>query len=137
MTYVTSIQMHQLKNNHTTRTELQDSLVNTTCPVRKNSVVPWWLSGKEPQCQCRTRGFDPWVGKIPWRMKWQPTSVFLLGKSHGQRTLAGYSPCGHKESDMTEHAEIAFSLPQPLTNCITLSKLLKFSERIFSLAKWQ
>ena len=47
-------------------------------------------------------GLIPWVGKIPWRRKWQPTPVFLLGKSHGQRSLAGYSPWGHKESDMTE-----------------------------------
>ena len=39
---------------------------------------------------------DPWVGKIPWRRKWQPTLVFLLGKSHGQRSLVGYSPWGHK-----------------------------------------
>jgi len=37
-------------------------------------------------------GFDPWVGKIPWRRKWQPTPVFLLGELHGQRSLAGYSP---------------------------------------------
>ena len=36
--------------------------------------------------------FDPWVGKIPWRRKWQPTPVFLPGKSHGERSLAGYSP---------------------------------------------
>ena len=36
--------------------------------------------------------FDPWVGKIPWRRKWQPTAVFLPGKSHGQRSLEGYSP---------------------------------------------
>ena len=47
-------------------------------------------------------GFDPWVGKIPWRRKWQPTSVFLPGESHGQRSLASYSPWGHKESDLTE-----------------------------------
>ena len=47
-------------------------------------------------------GFDPWVGKIPWRRKWLPTPVFLLGKSHGQRSLVGYSPWGRKESDMTE-----------------------------------
>ena len=40
--------------------------------------------------------------KIPWRRKWQPTPVFLPGDSHGQRTLAGYSPWGRKESDMTE-----------------------------------
>ena len=37
-------------------------------------------------------GSDTWVRKIPWRRKWQPTSVFLPGKSHGQRSLAGYSP---------------------------------------------
>ena len=51
--------------------------------------------------------FDPWVGKIPWRRKWQPTPVFLLGESSGQRSLAGYSPWGCKESDIpgaTQHA---------------------------------
>ena len=47
-------------------------------------------------------GFDPWVGKIHWRRNWQPTPVFLPGKFHGQRSLAGYSPWGHKELDMTE-----------------------------------
>ena len=50
-------------------------------------------SGKELAYQCRTckrRGFDPWVGKIPWSRKWQPTTVFLPGKFHGQRSLVGY-----------------------------------------------
>ena len=46
--------------------------------------------------------FDPWVGTIPWRRKWQPTPVFLPGESLGQRSLAGYSPWGCKESDTTE-----------------------------------
>ena len=50
--------------------------------------IPSWLSGKESACQCRRCAFDPWVGKIPWRRKWQPTSVFLPGKSHGHRSLA-------------------------------------------------
>ena len=50
---------------------------------------PQWLPGKEPTCQCRRCGFDPWVGKIPWKRKWQPTPVFLPGKSHGQSSLAG------------------------------------------------
>ena len=62
-------------------------------------------SGEEPTCQCRRckrLGFDPWVGKIPWRRVWQPTPGFLPGKSHGQRSLVGYSPQGHKELDMTE-----------------------------------
>ena len=46
--------------------------------------------------------FNPWVGKIPWRRKWQLTLVFLLGKSHGQKSLLDYSPWGFKESDRTE-----------------------------------
>ena len=43
-------------------------------------------------CQCNRCRFDPWVGKIPWRKKWQPTPEFLSGESHGLRSLAGYSP---------------------------------------------
>ena len=71
--------------------------------------IPRWLSDKESTCQCRRyrrRGFDPWVGKIPWRRTWQPTPVFLPGESHGWRSLAGYSPWGHTESDMTERLNI-------------------------------
>ena len=47
-------------------------------------------------------GFNPWVGKIAWRRAWQPTPVFSPGESRGQRSLAGTSSLGHKESDMTE-----------------------------------
>ena len=61
-----------------------------------------WLSGKESACQRSRHGFDPWVRKIPWRKKWQPTPGFLPGESHGQRSLTGYSPRGHKELDMTK-----------------------------------
>ena len=46
--------------------------------------------------ECRRPGFDPWVGKIPQRRKWQPTPVLLLGQSHGGRSLVGYSPWGRK-----------------------------------------
>ena len=46
-----------------------------------------------PAVACRHR-FDPWVEKIPWRKKWQPTPVFVPGKFHGQRSLVGYSPRG-------------------------------------------
>ena len=53
--------------------------------------LPRWLSSKESNCQCRRRGFHPWVEKIPWRRKWQPTAVFLPGQSHRQRSLASYS----------------------------------------------
>ena len=63
---------------------------------------PKWLNCKEPSCQCSWYGFNLWVGKIPWRRKWQPTPVFLPGESHGQKSLAGYSPWGRKESDTTE-----------------------------------
>ena len=56
----------------------------------------------EPTYQCRRPEFDPWVGKIPWRKAWQPTPVFLPGEFHRQRSLVGYSPCGCKESDVTE-----------------------------------
>ena len=58
--------------------------------------LPRWLSGKESTCQCRRGRFDPWVGKIHGRRKWQPTQIFLPGKSHGQRSLVGYSSWGHK-----------------------------------------
>ena len=47
-------------------------------------------------CRCRRPRFNPWVGKIPWRRKWQPTPVFLPERSYGERSLAGYSPWGHK-----------------------------------------
>ena len=60
---------------------------------------------KEPACQCRRckrRGFDLWVGKMPWRRKWQPTPIFLSGESHGERSLVGYSPWDHKELDTAE-----------------------------------
>ena len=46
--------------------------------------------------------FDPWVGRMPWRRKWQPTPALLPGKSYERRSLIGYSPWGCKESDTTE-----------------------------------
>ena len=63
---------------------------------------PGGSDGKKIYLQCRGCRFDPWVGKIPWRKKWQPTPVFLPGEFHGQRSLSGYSPRDRKESDMTE-----------------------------------
>ena len=61
---------------------------------------------KDFACQyrrCKRLGFDPWVRKIPWIRKWQPTPVFSLGKSHGQRNLVGYSKCGLKELDTADY----------------------------------
>ena len=54
------------------------------------------LSRQKICLQCRRPEFSPWVGKISWRKKWQPTPVFLPGESHGQRNLLGYSPWGRK-----------------------------------------
>ena len=53
-------------------------------------------------------GFDPWVKKIAWRRKWQPTPVFLPGESYGWRSLVGYSPRGRKESDTIEQLHFHF-----------------------------
>ena len=64
--------------------------------------LPRWLSDKEVACQYRRHGFNPWVGKIPQRRKWQPILVFFPGKSQGLRSLVAYSPRYHKESDTEE-----------------------------------
>ena len=72
--------------------------------------------------------FEPWVGKVPWRRKWQPTPVFLPGKSHGWRRLVGYSPWGGKESDTTERLDFHFYF-----NCLQKVYLLLVSERYIAL----
>ena len=71
------------------------------------SWASWWLRWSRICLQCGRPGFHPWVRKIPWRRAWQPTPVFLPGESPGQRSLAGYSPRGCKESDRTEWLNIA------------------------------
>ena len=63
---------------------------------------PGGIGGKESICQCKRLRFNPWVRKITWWRKWQPTLVFLPGESLGQRNLEGYRPWGHKELDTTE-----------------------------------
>ena len=78
-------------------TNLQGFLGGASVKKKKNN--------KKPACRCRRHrrcGFDPWVGKIPWRRTWQPTPVCLPEESHGERSLACYSPWRHKELDMTE-----------------------------------
>ena len=81
---------------------------------------PWWLSSK---CQCRIHGFSPWAGKSPWRRAWLPTPVFLPGDSHEQRSLVGYSPWGHTESDTTEQQN---SNKQLIHNTVLLLLLRSF-----------
>jgi len=79
-------------------------------------VISRWCSGKSA-CQCRRckrHGFDPWVGMILWRKKWQPVLVFLPGKPHGQRSLVGYSARGSQRvvrDSTTEHT--IYTLPAP------------------------
>ena len=66
--------------------------------------LAWWLKNKESACQCRRQrrcGFEPWVRNIPWRRKWRLLQYPCLGKPPGQQSMAGYSPWGLKESDMT------------------------------------
>ena len=70
--------------------------------------------------KCRRPGFNPWVRKIPWRSEWLPTPVFLPGKSYGQRSLAGYRPRSHKESDTTERLSTAPSL-QSFSLCSSMT----------------
>ena len=73
--------------------------------LRQSSQVAQWERIHLPVLETQeTQRFDLWVRKIPWRRKWQPTPVFLPEKFHGQRSLAGYSPWGHKDSDTTECA---------------------------------
>ena len=75
--------------------------------------------------QCRRHRFNPWVRKIPQRRSWQPTTVFLPGEFHGQRSLVGYSPWGRKKSDMIEQ----LTLWTKLLNCSVPLFLLQFKNK--------
>ena len=63
-----------------------------------HSHFPWWLRWLRICLQCGRPGFDPCIGRIPWRRAWKLTPVFLPVESHGQRNLVGYSPRGCKKS---------------------------------------
>ena len=104
-------------NSHVLFNFLQIIIFMYICGI-KNKIttgLPWWLRCWRIHLQFRTPGFDPWDREIPWRRKWQPTLVFLPGKYHGQRNLAGYSPWGCKESDIT-------GWPSTHTHIITKAK---------------
>ena len=97
-----------VKNPSATR-ETQVQLLDQEDPLEKGTATHsstlgllWGLRQSRIHLQFGRLGFDPWVGKIPWRRAWQPTPVFLPGESHGQRILVGYSSWGREESDMTE-----------------------------------
>ena len=82
---------------------------------RIQSVIPRWLSGKESTCQCRTQGFNPMVGKIPWRRTWQPTSVFLPGIFHGEESggLQSMGSQSIRHNLATEHACMPLAIRVP------------------------
>ena len=65
-------------------------------------LVPYLWSKQRICQQCKRPGFNHWVRKIPWRREGLLTPVFLTGESHGQRSLEGHNPWGHKELDTTE-----------------------------------
>ena len=73
------------------------------CPAHTESSTLLRLSSRA------VSGFDPWVGKIPWRREWQPTPVFWPAESQGQKSPAGYSPRGRKKSNMTERVTLRLS----------------------------
>ena len=82
--------------------------------------------------QCGRPGFSLWVGKIPWRREWLPTPVFLPGEFHGQRSLVGHSPWGHKELDMAE--QLSTAQPKNLLRAQRMESLIvKQNEGEFSL----
>ena len=76
--------------------------------------LPWQLRWQSIYLQCGRLGFNPWVRKILWRIKWQPTPVLLPRKSHGWRSVVGYSPWSHKESDMTERCHSVTQEQRPM-----------------------
>ena len=71
-------------------------------PAHRTSQVALVVKNPPANAGDKRCGFDPWVGKIPWRRAWQPSPVFWPGESRGQRSQVGYSPWGHKELDTTE-----------------------------------
>ena len=85
------------------------------------------------KCAEERSRFNPWVRKIPWSRKWQPTPVFLPGEFHGQRSLLGYRQQGGKESDMTEYArgkEVSYN-SEKLRNISTNQKVCKSAKGQF------
>ena len=84
--------------------------------------LPWWLSSKESSWQCRRCRFNLWVGRIPWSRKWQPTPVFLPGKSLGQRSLVGYIQSMELQRSWTRLIDKTAKPPPPqFISCISSS----------------
>ena len=114
----------------------------------KGPKLPWWLSGKDSVCQCRrcrSLGFNPWVGRSPWRRKWQFTLVFLPGEYCGQRSLAGCSLLRSQRMGqdlMTEpqqqmsRAQLRVGLQYPVAPLLSSSLSFIFSSYSTHLQSW-
>ena len=115
---------------HSASISQKGALIHVLCPGF-TSVFPsaWWLNWERILLQCGRPGFDPWVGKIPWRRERLPTPVFWPGESHGL-----YSLPGHKESDTTERPSLSLYLCHqglPLHNLALLASETHNRRRIF------
>ena len=99
------------------------NMLNKVLSGIKSTGLPRWHSGKESACQGRrrkTHGFNPWVRKIPWRRKWQPTPVLLLEKFNGRRNLADYSPWGaESQSRLSMHTWLNIKY---FLDCLSLNR---------------
>ena len=107
--------------------------------------LPWWLSGKESTCQrrrCKRCGFNPWVGKNPWRRKLHPTPVFLSEQCQGQRSLCRlHNPWGHKRGwhDLAPEQQTILhkNMCDRKTACTEgLFTRQHFNKSIFEIATW-
>jgi len=100
---------------------------------------PGGASGKEPACQCKRPWFSPWVGKIPWRTKWQPTPVFLLGESSWTEESGGLQSMGFQRvvqdcGNLAQHIIIQCLL-NPFTEFCE-NRLLTLSDTVFLKCKF-
>ena len=110
--FIESVRLWHLgRESYGKRTSIQVPVKHSVFILNMDILYFWGFPGgtsdKEPACQCRRHmrhEFEPRVKKISWRSRWQPSPVFLPGKFHGQRSLAGYSPWVHKELDTTEQS---------------------------------
>ena len=97
----------------------------TDAPWMGHTGLPSSSAGKESACNARDQS-DPWVGKIPWRRERLPAPVLLPGEVHGQRSLVGSSPWGHKELDVTEQLSLFHTVhPAPAPRWHSLVPFLR------------
>ena len=88
--------------------------------------LPWWLRRYRICLQCQRPGFDPWVGKMPWRRAWQPTPVCLPGEPHEQRSLVG-----------TAYGVSELDTPERLKHTSSAAHFSEFSSSSHSLVPWR